>query len=58
MGRRGKELSPDIRARLCELKAIRWTFIIIYQWYPDIPYLTIRSIIKQENNRKDQKSSP
>jgi transposase len=53
-----KELTPDIRARLCELKAIGWSFKMIHQRYPDIPYSTIYSTIKRERTRKDQKSSP
>ncbi|CBF80063.1 uncharacterized protein ANIA_07765 [Aspergillus nidulans FGSC A4] len=58
MSRRRKELTPDIRARLCELKAIGWKVTKIHKRYPDIPYSTIRSTIMRENARKNQQSCP
>jgi transposase len=53
-----KELTPDIRARLCELKSIGWTLTQIHHRYPDIPYSTIRTTINRENKRKNQQTSP
>lgn len=53
-----KELTPEIRARLCELKAIGWTFTMIHKRYPHIPYSTIQTTIKRESTRKQQHSAP
>lgn len=53
-----KELTPEIRARLCEFKSIGWTFTMIYKRYPHIPYPTIQTTIKRESTRKQQHSAP
>ncbi|CAK44601.1 uncharacterized protein An03g03020 [Aspergillus niger] len=52
-----KELTPEVRARLCELKAIGWTFTMIHKRYPHIPYSTIQTTIKRESTRKQQHSA-
>jgi transposase len=53
-----KQLTPDIRARLCELKSIGWTLTQIHHRYPEIPYGTIRTTIARENKRKNNETSP
>ena len=58
MPRRRKELTPDIRARICELNSIGWKLTWIHKRYPHIPYTIIQSTIKQENTRKNQQTLP
>lgn len=53
-----KDLTPTMRARLCELRDIGWSYRKIHQKYPEIPLSTIHYTIKQQNQRDNQKSSP
>lgn len=53
---RSKELSPTLRARICELRDIGWTYRQIHQRYPDIPLSTIHYTVKKETQRNDQAS--
>lgn len=55
---RGKELSPQIHSRICELKSIGWSYGKIKERYPEIPLGTIRSTIRSEATRKDNESKP
>jgi transposase len=55
---RSKELTPTIRARICELHDIGWGYKRIHTRYPQIPLSTIQYTIKKENQRNDQQSLP
>lgn len=57
-GRRGKELSPEMRARICELRSIGWTYQKIQARHSTIPLSTIVSTCRREHDRVDQKSKP
>ena len=35
MGRRGPELSPQLRSRICELRSLRWSHAKIQQKHPE-----------------------
>ena len=48
MGRRGKELSPQTRSRICELNSIGWGYKRIHNKHPEIPISTIKSTIYNE----------
>ena len=58
MGRRGKELSPQTRARICELNSIGWGYKKIHKKHPEIPLSTIKSTIYNERKRLDNHSLP
>lgn len=58
MGRRGKELSPQTRSRICELNSIGWGYKRIYKKHPEIPISTIKSTIYNERKRLDNHSLP
>ena len=51
MGRRGKELSPQMRARICELHSIRWSYDKIHAKHPEIPRSTIADTCRKERLR-------
>jgi hypothetical protein len=51
MGRRGAELSPQMRARICELRSLRWSYDKIQKKHPEIPYSTIRNTCVKEATR-------
>ena len=53
-----KELTPDIRSRICELRSINWSWKKIHERYPDIPLSTIRYTVKREEARNQNKSLP
>lgn len=56
MPRKGKELTPQLRSRLCELhKTNKWSARQIQKVYPLIPMSTIHStlLVRQEANRED-----
>ncbi|KFY07262.1 hypothetical protein V492_07300 [Pseudogymnoascus sp. VKM F-4246] len=57
-GRRGKELTPVMRARICELRSIGWTYKQIQEKHPTIAFSTIVSTCRREHDRVDQKSKP
>ena len=48
MGRRGLELSPQMRSRLCELKSVGMSYSRIYAIHPEIPLSTIKSTCQIE----------
>lgn len=54
---RGKELTPEMRARICELRSIGWSYRKIQERH-SIPLSTIVSTIKREHDRVGQKSKP
>ncbi|KAJ5475057.1 hypothetical protein N7539_008123 [Penicillium diatomitis] len=55
---RSKELTPTLRARICELYAINWGYKRIHKRYPWIPLSTIRYTIIKERERQDSISKP
>lgn len=56
MPRRGKELSPTLRSRICELHSVGYGYKRIHQIHPEVPVSTIRYTIKKEADRHDNKS--
>ena len=55
--RRGAELDPFIRTRLCVLRTTaNWTYKQIHNEYPHIPLSTIKSTILRESNRVNNHS--
>ena len=50
------ELSPQMRARICELHSIRWGAKAIHSKYPEISLSTIKSVIRRQTS--DFKSRP
>lgn len=55
---KNKEITPTMRARICELHSIGWGYRKIHTRYPQIPVSTIRYTIINENNRDDHASKP
>lgn len=53
-----RELTPQMRSRLCELKSIGLSYNQIHQRHPEIPMGTIRSTIRREKDRDDNKTAP
>jgi transposase len=53
-----KELSPQMRSRICELKSIGWSHAKIKAMHPDIPLGTIKTTIRRERTRVDNISKP
>lgn len=51
MPRRGKELDPQMRSRICELNSIRWGATRIYRLHPLILFGTIKTILRRERER-------
>ena len=51
MARRGPELSPQKRVRICELRSLGWSYDRIRTKYPEIPKSTIGNTCRQEVNR-------
>ena len=58
MGRRGPELSPQMRSRICELRSIGWSYQRIFEKHPEIPYSTIASTCQKERERLNNVSKP
>lgn len=57
MGRRGPELDPFIRTRLCELRhTAKWSYRAIQKAYPTIPLSTIHYTIRKEHERHQNHS--
>ena len=53
-----RELDPQLRSRLCELRAIGWGFVQIHARYPHIPLSTIKTTIYREPTRSNNVSRP
>ena len=51
MGRRGPELSPGTRDRICELRSLGWSYDRIHKKHPEIPYSTIGNTCRKEASR-------
>jgi DDE superfamily endonuclease len=58
MGRRGPELSPQMRSRICELRSLRWSYQRIFEKHPEIPYSTIAYTCRKERERLNNVSKP
>lgn len=48
---RGKELSPSLRSRICELRRAGYSWRELFHRFPEIPKSTIRSTVKSEEKR-------
>jgi len=53
-----KELSPQLRSRICELKAYGLSLAKIHARYKEIPYSTIRTTCQREPSRTNNQSKP
>jgi len=58
MSRRGPELSPVLRARICELRSLGWSYDRIKKKHPEIPKSTIGDTCRNEARRINQASQP
>ena len=58
MARRGPELSPQIRSRICELRSLGWSYNRIHTKHPEIPRTTIADTCRQESRRLNNVSQP
>ncbi len=54
--RRGPELSPQLRSRLCELRSFGLSFPRIHAVHRDIPLSTIKTTCYREANRVNNQS--
>jgi hypothetical protein len=53
-----KELDPQLRSRICELKSIEWGVTRIHREHPDIPIGTIKTTLRREKDRANNVSKP
>jgi hypothetical protein len=58
MARRGPELKPHMRARICGLRSIGWSYDRIHRKHPEIPKSTIGDTCRQEAKRLNNASQP
>ena len=58
MSRRGKELDPQLRSCICELKSIGWGATCIHRQHPAIPLSTIKTTLRRESERMNCVSKP
>jgi hypothetical protein len=58
MGRRGPELSPQMRSRICKLRSLGWSYNRIKAKHPEIARTSIANTRRQEALRLDNKSQP
>jgi hypothetical protein len=58
MGRRGPELSSQMRSRICELRSLGWSYNQIHTKHPEIPRTTIANTCRQESKRVNNASQP
>ncbi|KAL6868527.1 hypothetical protein J3F83DRAFT_699174 [Trichoderma novae-zelandiae] len=58
MPRRGPELSPTLRARICELSSIGYGYKRIHKIHPEVALSTIKYTIAKEAVRDDNHSLP
>ena len=58
MPKRGPDLSPTLRARICELHSLGWGARRIHKQHPEVPISTIAYTFKKERERTDCKSLP
>jgi transposase len=55
---RGCEVSPQMRARICELRSIQWSYNRIHQKYPEIPLSTIKGVVRRASSQANFTSKP
>lgn len=53
-----RELDPQTRSRICELRSIGWSHRQIHQKYPQIPLGTIKTTLLRGNIRLNNVSRP
>jgi hypothetical protein len=58
MPRRGKELPPHLRTRICELRSLGWSYDKIYTKHPDVPRSTIAYTCVKEAEQVNNNSKP
>ena len=58
MAGKGRELSPQMRSRICELKSIGYSYSKIHSIHPEIPLSTIKSTCLREKARDNNCSKP
>ena len=58
MARRGPDLSPQIRSRICELRSLGWSYNRIHAKHPEIPRTTIADTCRKETTRLHNQSLP
>lgn len=51
-----REIPPTVRARICELHSIGWSYKKIHERFPFISYSSVRYTVKKEASRRDQRS--
>jgi transposase len=54
----GRELSPQMRSAICELRALNYSHSRIHKLHPEIPLGTIKSTLRREATRLDNQSRP
>jgi hypothetical protein len=58
IGRRGPELSSQMRSRIYELRSLGWSYNKIKAKHPEIPRITIANTCQQESKRLNNASQP
>jgi hypothetical protein len=58
IGRRGPELSSQMRSRIYELRSLSWSYNKIKAKHPEIPRITIANTCQQESKRLNNASQP
>ena len=58
MPRHRVELTPQMRTRICELRAIGWSYRKIKEYHREIPFGTIKTTCRREPTRDDNKTRP
>ena len=58
MAGKGRELSPQMRSRICELKSVGYSYSKIHSVHPEIPLSTIKSTCQREKVRDNNCSKP
>jgi len=58
MARRGPELTPQMRSRICELRSLGWSYNRIHAKHPEIARITIANTCQQESRRVNNVSQP
>src|SRR5277367_3871019 len=58
MVRRGPELTPQMRSRICELRSLGWSYNRIHAKHPEIPRTSIANTCRQESKRVNNVSQP
>jgi hypothetical protein len=53
---RGRELSPQMRSRICELRSIGYSYKHIHEIHREIPISTIKYTVKKEAIRNNNQS--